>query len=56
MIDEASAARGYTDKEVGPLLAEESKVRFLPESIPFFAAQTVLHGLPADYQPGRSNH
>ena len=49
MIDEASAVRGYTDKELGPLLAEESKVRFLPESIPFFAAQTVFHGLPADY-------
>jgi HAMP domain-containing protein len=49
MIEEASAVRGYTDKEVGPLLAEESKVRFLPETIPFFAAQKVFRDLPADY-------
>lgn len=50
MIDAASAVRGYTDKEVGPLLAAESSVRFLPQTIPFFAAQTVLRGLPASYR------
>lgn len=49
MIDAASAVRGYTDKEVGPLLATASSVRFLPQTIPFFAAQTVLRGLPARY-------
>jgi HAMP domain-containing protein len=49
MIDEASAVRGYTDKEVGPLLSAQSNVRFLPQTIPFFAAQSVFHGLPADY-------
>ena len=49
MIDAASAVRGYTDKEVGPLLAAQNNVRFLPQTIPFFAAQTVLRGLPARY-------
>ncbi|HJU16027.1 MAG TPA: DUF3365 domain-containing protein [Stellaceae bacterium] len=50
MIDAASAVRGYTDKEVGPLLAAQNSVRFLPQTIPFFAAQTVLRGLPASYR------
>ena len=50
MIDAASAVRGYTDKEVGPLLAAESSVRFLPQTIPFFAAQAVLRGLPVRYR------
>ena len=50
MIDAASAVRGYTDKEVGPLLAAQNSVRFLPQTIPFFAAQTVLRGLPARYR------
>lgn len=50
MIDEASAVRGYTDREVGPLLAAESNVRFLPQTIPFFAAQTVERGLPSTYR------
>jgi protein-histidine pros-kinase len=49
MIDEAAAVRGYTDKQVGPLLEAQSGVRFLPQTIPFFAAQTVFHGLPASY-------
>ena len=49
MIDAASAVRGYTDTEVGPLLTAQSKVRFLPQMIPFFAAQTVMRGLPASY-------
>jgi HAMP domain-containing protein len=49
MIDVASAVRGYTDKEIGPLLAAQNSVRFLPQTIPFFAAQTVLRELPASY-------
>jgi HAMP domain-containing protein len=49
MIDEASAVRGYTDAQVGPLLSAQSTVRFLPQTIPFFAAQTVFHGLPPSY-------
>lgn len=40
MIAEATAARDYTANEVGPLLAEQTKQRFLPQTIPFWAAQT----------------
>jgi HAMP domain-containing protein len=50
MIDAAAAVRGYTDKEVGPLLAAQSSAHFLPQTIPFFAAQAVLRGLPARYR------
>lgn len=49
MIDAASAVRGYTDREVGPLLAAQNSVQFLPQTIPFFAAQAVLRRLPASY-------
>jgi HAMP domain-containing protein len=49
LIDAASAVRGYTDKEIGPLLEAQNSVRFLPQTIPFFAAQAVLRELPADY-------
>ena len=41
MIEAASAVRGYTDKEVGPLLATQNSLRFQPQTIPIFAAQTV---------------
>ncbi len=40
IIAEATAVRDYTANEVGPLLAEQSKQRFLPQTIPFWAAQT----------------
>ncbi|HZU89296.1 MAG TPA: DUF3365 domain-containing protein, partial [Stellaceae bacterium] len=50
MIDAASAVRGYTDKEVGPLLEAQNSIRFLPQTIPFFAAQAVLRRLPARYR------
>jgi HAMP domain-containing protein len=49
MIDEASAVRGYTDTNVGPLLDAQSNVRFLPQTIPFFAAQAVFRELPPEY-------
>src|SRR6185312_3839440 len=49
MIESAAAIRGYTDREIQPLLSEQSKVRFLPQSIPFFAAQSVFRGLQANY-------
>jgi protein-histidine pros-kinase len=49
MIDQASAVRGYTDREIGPLLADQSKIRFLPQSIPFFAAQSVFRSLHTEY-------
>lgn len=42
MLESASAIRAYTSKEIQPLLAEQSSVRFLPHTIPSFAAQTNL--------------
>lgn len=35
-----SAVRTYTAKEIAPLLAEQSKLRFLPHTVPSWAAQT----------------
>jgi HAMP domain-containing protein len=37
---EAAAVRVYTVKEIEPLLAEQSRIRFLPHTIPAFAAVT----------------
>lgn len=42
MMETASAIRSYTDNNIDPLLAQQLKVQFLPESIPFFAAKTTL--------------
>jgi HAMP domain-containing protein len=36
----ASAIRGYTVSEIEPLLREQMKVRFLPHTVPSWAAQT----------------
>ena len=40
MMNAASAVRTYTVKEITPLLAEQSKLRFLPHTVPSWAAQT----------------
>jgi HAMP domain-containing protein len=42
IMEAASAIRHYTDVNIGPLLSEQLKVQFLPESIPFFAAKVNL--------------
>ena len=39
MMASANAILHYTDAEVAPLLARAAKVQFLPQAIPFFAAQ-----------------
>src|SRR3954454_20865479 len=49
MMAEASAIRDYTDKEIGPLLADQVKVRFLPHTVPSWAAQTNLRALAAQF-------
>jgi protein-histidine pros-kinase len=49
MMAQASAVRDYTTDEIAPLLAEQLKVRFLPQSIPFFAGQTVLRTLAKQF-------
>ena len=40
MMAAASATSDFTDHEIAPLLADQLKVRFLPQTIPFWAAQT----------------
>ena len=47
MMAQASAIRDYTAKEIGPLLAGQIKVRFLPHTVPSWAAQTNLRTLAA---------
>lgn len=49
MMEEASAIRTYTSREIGPLLADQSKVHFLPETVPAFAAQTNFRQLQRDF-------
>jgi len=38
MLDSALAVRAYTANEVAPLLTEQLKSVFLPQSVPFYAA------------------
>ena len=45
MMGQASAISHYTDREIAPLLAGQLKVRFLPQTIPFWAAQTNFRAL-----------
>jgi protein-histidine pros-kinase len=52
MIDSALAARDYTASEVAPLLSTQMQARFLPQSIPFYAATEHflrLHASHPDY-------
>ena len=49
MMAQAVAVRGYTTDEIAPLLAEQLKARFLPQSIPFFAAQSVLRSMAKQF-------
>ncbi|MGH7082147.1 MAG: c-type heme family protein [Acetobacteraceae bacterium] len=42
MMSAANAVMSYTNAEVVPLIGFESKGKFLPASIPFFAAQTTF--------------
>lgn len=49
MMGQASAISNYTDREIGPLLADQLKLRFLPQTIPFWAAQTNFHALQQQF-------
>lgn len=44
MIEKADAVRGYTAKQVAPLLQTQMQYTFLPQSVPSFAAIEVLKG------------
>jgi len=45
MMGAASATRTYTVEEITPLLEEQSKLRFLPHTVPSWAAQTNMRNL-----------
>ena len=49
MMAQALAVRGYTTKEIRPLLAEQMKLRFLPHTVPAWAAQTTLRSISAQF-------
>jgi len=49
-MEAASAIRHYTESDIDPLLKEQLKVQFLPESIPFFAAKVNLQALSKNLQ------
>jgi HAMP domain-containing protein len=49
MMAEALALRDYTNNEIAPLLADQIKVRFLPHTVPSWAAQTNLHALEKQF-------
>ncbi|MSP02945.1 MAG: DUF3365 domain-containing protein [Acetobacteraceae bacterium] len=49
MIAQATAVRSYTTKEIKPLLAEQMKLRFLPHTVPSWAAQTNLRAMTAQF-------
>ena len=49
LMGAASAARAYTNDEITPLLAEQSKLRFLPHTVPFWAAQALMHTLQKEF-------
>jgi protein-histidine pros-kinase len=49
MLEQAAAIRGYTDKEIAPLLAAQSRVKFLPHTVPSWAAQTNFAHLQHDF-------
>jgi protein-histidine pros-kinase len=49
MMAEASAISDFTDHEIAPLLAEQQKLRFAPQGIPFFVAQANFRALQARF-------
>lgn len=49
MMQSARAVRDYTVNEIRPLLAEQTKVRFLPHSVPSWAAQVNFRALGDEF-------
>jgi protein-histidine pros-kinase len=49
MMAQADVISRYTDREIAPLLAEQSQLHFTPQSIPFWAAQTNFRALQAQF-------
>jgi HAMP domain-containing protein len=51
MMGEADATVHYNDSQVAPLLLKQTQVQFLPQAIPFYAAQQTLDTLTKSF-PG----
>jgi nitrogen fixation/metabolism regulation signal transduction histidine kinase len=49
LMHQATAIRGYTSSELVPLLAEQNATRFLPHTVPSWAAQTVLRTMEREF-------
>jgi len=49
MMESAQAIRGYTAREISPLILAQMKTRFLPHSVPSYAAQTNFRALTEKY-------
>jgi HAMP domain-containing protein len=49
MMEKALAVRGYTSKQIQPLLDTQMKYEFLPQSIPSYSAVEVLGTLQSKY-------
>lgn len=49
LMQQAIAIRSFTSKEVAPLLAEQSTTRFLPHTVPSFAAQSIVRTVRRDF-------
>src|SRR5579864_4629960 len=49
MMAQASAIRDYTNNEIAPLLTDQIKTRFLPHTVPSWAAQTNLRTLAKQF-------
>ena len=49
MMEAALAIRDYTVKEIQPLLADQMHVRFLPHTVPSWAAQTNFSKLRTEF-------
>ena len=49
LLQQATAVRGYTANELAPLLAEQGATRFLPHTVPSWAAQTVVRTLEREF-------
>ena len=49
MMGELDATIDYTNSDVAPLLARQTKVQFLPQAIPFFTAQQTFNLLARQF-------
>jgi HAMP domain-containing protein len=49
MMSQADVISRYTDREIAPLLTEQSRLHFAPQTIPFWAAQTNFRALQAQF-------